>query len=59
MELDIIIAIDDTHPEPNWGCEGDQSVEYLKELNKAPNKVIVAPLLINNCNGTPCTIFSF
>jgi arylformamidase len=31
----------------------------LKELNKAPNKVIVAPLLINNCNGTPCTIFSF
>jgi hypothetical protein len=32
--MNIIIAIDDTHPEQNWGCEGDQSVGYLKELNK-------------------------
>lgn len=33
-KLTITISIDDTHPEQNWGCEGDQSVEYLKELNK-------------------------
>ena len=32
QKLNIIIAIDDTHPEPNWGCEGDQSVEYLKRI---------------------------
>lgn len=33
-KLIITVSIDDTHPEQNWGCEGDQSVEYLKELNK-------------------------
>jgi peptidoglycan/xylan/chitin deacetylase (PgdA/CDA1 family) len=33
-KLTITVSIDDTHPEQNWGCEGDQSVEYLKELNK-------------------------
>ena len=30
----IVIAVDDLHPEPGWGCEGDESVDYLKELNK-------------------------
>jgi len=34
QKLTITVSIDDTHPEQNWGCEGDQSVEYLKELNK-------------------------
>tara|TARA_B100000287_G_scaffold283712_2_gene267347 strand:+ start:1907 stop:2584 length:678 start_codon:yes stop_codon:yes gene_type:complete len=28
----VIIAIDDLHPEKGWGCEGDESVEYLKNL---------------------------
>ena len=30
----VIIAIDDLHPEEGWGCEGDKSVGYLEELNK-------------------------
>jgi len=30
----IVIAIDDLHPEQGWGCEGDESVGYLEELNK-------------------------
>ena len=28
------ISIDDLHPEQGWGCEGDESVGYLEELNK-------------------------
>ena len=32
--MDVIIAIDDLHPKPGWGCEGDESVGYLEELNK-------------------------
>ena len=31
---DVVIAIDDLHPEEGWGCEGDESVGYLEELNK-------------------------
>ena len=34
MRKNIIISIDDLHPEQGWGCEGDQSIEYLQELNK-------------------------
>ena len=30
----VIIAIDDLHPEQGWGCEGDESVKYLESLNK-------------------------
>ena len=30
----VVIAIDDLHPEQGWGCEGDESVSYLEELNK-------------------------
>ena len=30
----ITISIDDLHPEQGWGCEGDDSVGYLEELNK-------------------------
>jgi len=30
----VTISIDDLHPEEGWGCEGDESVEYLEELNK-------------------------
>ena len=34
MKKNVIIAIDDLHPEEGWGCEGDESVGYLEELNK-------------------------
>ena len=33
-ETNLIVAIDDLHPQKGWGCEGDIQVEYLKELNK-------------------------
>ena len=33
-EVSVIVAIDDLHPEEGWGCDGDESVGYLKELNK-------------------------
>ena len=32
MKKNVTISIDDLHPEQGWGCEGDKSVEYLKEL---------------------------
>ena len=31
--MDVIIAIDDLHPEKGWGCDGDESVTYLESLN--------------------------
>ena len=34
MKNNVVVAIDDVHPEKNWGVEGDVQVEYLKELNK-------------------------
>ncbi len=34
LKYKIIVAVDDLHPEPGWGCEGDKSVGYLEELNK-------------------------
>ena len=34
MNADVTISIDDLHPEEGWGCEGDESVGYLEELNK-------------------------
>ena len=34
VNTNLIVAIDDLHPEQGWGCEGDVQVEYLKELNK-------------------------
>ena len=30
----ITVSIDDLHPEKGWGCEGDEAVGYLEELNK-------------------------
>ena len=30
----VVVAIDDIHPEQGWGVDGDVQVEYLKELNK-------------------------
>ena len=30
--MKITISIDDLHPEQGWGCEGDKSVAYLKNL---------------------------
>jgi hypothetical protein len=32
--MEVTISIDDLHPEQGWGCEGDESVGYLEELNK-------------------------
>ena len=34
MKYNVTISIDDLHPEQGWGCEGDESVGYLEELNK-------------------------
>ena len=34
MENNIVVAIDDVHPEKGWGVEGDVQVEYLKSLNE-------------------------
>ena len=33
-ETNLVVAIDDLHPQKGWGCEGDIQVEYLTELNK-------------------------
>tara|TARA_B100001109_G_scaffold142999_1_gene116389 strand:- start:306 stop:1013 length:708 start_codon:yes stop_codon:yes gene_type:complete len=30
----VVVAIDDIHPEQGWGVDGDVQIEYLKELNK-------------------------
>ncbi len=30
----VVVAIDDVHPEKEWGIEGDVQIEYLKKLNK-------------------------
>ena len=32
METNVVIAIDDLHPEKGWGCPGDKSVAYLENL---------------------------
>ena len=29
----LIVAIDDVHPEKGWGVEGDVQVQYLENLN--------------------------
>ena len=31
--MNLVVAIDDLHPERGWGCEGDVQVDYLKSLN--------------------------
>ena len=32
--MNVVVAIDDLHPEQGWGCEGDTQVEYLTALNQ-------------------------
>ena len=32
-KLNVVIAIDDLHPEKGWGVEGDESVNKLISLN--------------------------
>ena len=32
--MNVVVAIDDLHPEQGWGCEGDIQVEYLTRLNQ-------------------------
>ena len=34
MKNNVVIAIDDVHPEKDWGIEGDVQIEYLKSLNE-------------------------
>ena len=34
MDLNIVICIDDTHPEKGWGMLEDECVSYLHKLNK-------------------------
>jgi hypothetical protein len=34
MKNNVVIAIDDIHPEKDWGIEGDVQVKYLKSLNE-------------------------
>lgn len=34
MELNIVIPIDDTHPEIGWGIENDDCTKFLIQLNK-------------------------
>ena len=31
--MNLVVAIDDLHPEQGWGCEGDVQVDYLRSLN--------------------------
>ena len=31
--MNLVVAIDDLHPNQGWGCEGDVQVDYLKSLN--------------------------
>ena len=28
-KMNLVVAIDDLHPEQGWGCEGDVQVDYL------------------------------
>ena len=34
MKTNVVVAIDDVHPEKDWGVEGDVQIEYLDSLNK-------------------------
>ena len=34
MDTNVVIAIDDVHPENGWGVEGDVQIDYLRELNE-------------------------
>ena len=34
MKNNVVVAIDDVHPEKEWGIEGDVQVEYFKSLNE-------------------------
>ena len=34
MKNNLIVAIDDVHPEEGWGVEGDTQIDYLKSLNE-------------------------
>ena len=33
-KVNVVVAIDDVHPEKDWGVEGDVQIDYLKALNK-------------------------
>ena len=33
-KVNVIVAIDDVHPEQDWGVEGDEQIQYLDSLNE-------------------------
>ena len=33
-KVNVIVAIDDVHPEKDWGIEGDEQIQYLDSLNE-------------------------
>ena len=33
-KVNVVVAIDDVHPEKEWGIDGDVQIDYLKALNK-------------------------
>ena len=33
METNVVVAIDDVHPEKEWGVEGDVQIQYLENLH--------------------------
>ena len=33
MKTNVVVAIDDVHPEEDWGVEGDEQIKYLDSLN--------------------------
>ena len=43
--MNLVVAIDDLHPEQGWGCEGDVQVEYLTRLNSnmGSNSILFCP----------------
>ena len=47
--MEVIIAIDDLHPEKGWGCEADESIGYLEELISC--KIIISDKIRTDCSN--------
>ena len=35
-KVNVVVAIDDVHPEKGWGIEGDVQVQYLEKISQYP-----------------------
>ena len=57
MTQNVTISIDDLHPEKGWGCEGDEAVGYLEELNKEFGCKFTLFIPSNYHNRYPLTLF--